>query len=200
MKRPHAALAEGETEIVDVESAQSSLRQNSVRYLSFRSLVALTALQRKKARIADGQRPLHLRHTDTSDSEDVAGSDADGIRNRKSRGASELDLDDQSDEELDRQMATQLSSKRRETMDNRPADYGVIEMVTCSNFMCHGYLEVPLGPLINFIIGHNGSGKSAVLTALTLCLGGKASATNRGQSLKSFIKEGQELVQPREAA
>lgn len=40
--------------------------------------------------------------------------------------------------------------------------------------------------------GSNGSGKSAVLTAITICLGGKATATNRGQSLKSFIKEGEE--------
>lgn len=51
-----------------------------------------------------------------------------------------------------------------------------------------------MGPLINFIIGHNGSGKSAVLTAITICLGGKASSTNRAGSLKSFIKEGQEYV------
>ena len=58
--------------------------------------------------------------------------------------------------------------------------------------MCHGYLEVSLGPLINFIIGHNGSGKSAVLTALMLCLGGKAAATNRAGSLKGFIKNGEE--------
>ena len=58
--------------------------------------------------------------------------------------------------------------------------------------MCHTYLEVSLGALINFIIGHNGSGKSAVLTAITICLGGKATATNRGQSLKSFIQEGAE--------
>jgi chromosome segregation ATPase len=57
---------------------------------------------------------------------------------------------------------------------------------------CHKYLIVHMGPLMNFIIGHNGSGKSAILTALTLCLGGKASATNRGHSLKSFIKEGEE--------
>ena len=79
-------------------------------------------------------------------------------------------------------------------MQNEAADNGIIESVICTNFMCHAYLEISLGPLINFIIGHNGSGKSAVLTALTICLGGKASSTNRGQSLKSFIKEGQEYV------
>ena len=60
--------------------------------------------------------------------------------------------------------------------------------------MCHAYLEVAVGPLINFVIGHNGSGKSAVLTAITICLGGKASSTNRAGNLKAFIKEGQEYV------
>lgn len=92
------------------------------------------------------------------------------------------------------QQATQFITQQRskKQLDNEPADNGILESVTCTNFMCHGYLEVALGPLINFIIGHNGSGKSAVLTAITICLGGKATATNRGQSLKSFIKEGQE--------
>jgi structural maintenance of chromosomes protein 6 len=51
-----------------------------------------------------------------------------------------------------------------------------------------------LGDQINFIIGHNGSGKSAILTALTVCLGGKATATNRGSSLKNLIKEGEKCV------
>ena len=106
------------------------------------------------------------------------------------------DSTDTTDEELEEIQATQFTHQQRskEVMDNRPADNGIIETVTCSNFMCHGFLEVTLGPLINFIIGHNGSGKSAVLTAITLCLGGKATATNRGQSLKSFIKQGQESV------
>lgn len=75
---------------------------------------------------------------------------------------------------------------------NVPSEHGILERVECYNFMCHDQFQVELGPLINFIVGKNGSGKSAVLTAITLCLGGKASATNRGQSLKSFIKEGKE--------
>ncbi len=104
-------------------------------------------------------------------------------------------LEDSEDEDMDTQRASQLIQQRRHlTMDNMPADNGVIESVTCINFMCHTKLHVAFGPLINFIIGHNGSGKSAVLTALTLCLGGKAAATNRGQSLKSFIKGGEECV------
>lgn len=76
--------------------------------------------------------------------------------------------------------------------DNRAAANGIIETVTCINFMCHTRLHVELGPLLNFIVGENGSGKSAVLTAITLCLGAKASSTNRGGSLRTFIKEGQE--------
>ncbi|KAF2459353.1 DNA repair protein [Lineolata rhizophorae] len=86
----------------------------------------------------------------------------------------------------------EMKLRRERDRQNTPAEAGIIEEVRCYNFMCHAKLQVKLGPLINFIIGHNGSGKSAVLTALTLCLGGKATSTNRGQSLKSFIKEGQD--------
>ncbi|KUJ10625.1 putative structural maintenance of chromosomes protein 6 [Mollisia scopiformis] len=76
--------------------------------------------------------------------------------------------------------------------ENSAADNSIIEEITCINFMCHDKLHVQLGPLINFIVGHNGSGKSAVLTAITLCLGGKVASTNRGSSLKSMIKSGKE--------
>ncbi|CAO3611461.1 unnamed protein product [Mucor hiemalis] len=39
---------------------------------------------------------------------------------------------------------------------------GTIARVEVVNFMCHKYLKVDLGPKINFVIGHNGSGKSAI--------------------------------------
>ncbi|RIA90797.1 P-loop containing nucleoside triphosphate hydrolase protein [Glomus cerebriforme] len=61
--------------------------------------------------------------------------------------------------------------------------------------MCHKFLKVQFGPKINFIIGHNGSGKSAILTGITVCLGGKANVTNRASNLKSLIREGANVAQ-----
>ena len=102
-------------------------------------------------------------------------------------------------EDLDLQQATQYAEQQRIAgdMDNMEADNGIIESITCQNFMCHRHLDIRLGPLINFVVGRNGSGKSAILTALAICLGGKASSTNRGQSLKSFIMTGEEFACPR---
>ena len=103
------------------------------------------------------------------------------------------DESDDGDQDMLELQATQWVAKNmREVQDNMASEQGVIEEVFCRNFMCHSKLRIKLGPLINFIIGHNGSGKSAVLTALTMCLGGKASSTNRGASLKSLIKEGED--------
>lgn len=67
---------------------------------------------------------------------------------------------------------------------------GYIKKVTLRNFMCHEHFELQLGPRLNFIVGNNGSGKSAILTAITIGLGAKASDTNRGTALKDLIKEG----------
>ena len=81
----------------------------------------------------------------------------------------------------------QLQPKRRRSQDD-DADVGeldlsdddgdgrtgIVEMITLKNFMCHTSLEVSLNSNLNFIIGRNGSGKSAVMTALTVGLGGRA--------------------------
>ncbi|KAK3348070.1 LOW QUALITY PROTEIN: hypothetical protein B0H65DRAFT_508023 [Neurospora tetraspora] len=88
-------------------------------------------------------------------------------------------------QDADDQRATQrLRFKPNRLGDNAVADNGILQSITCINFMCHTRLHCELGPLLNFI--------SAILTAITLCLGGKASSTNRGGSLKSFVKEGTE--------
>lgn len=107
-----------------------------------------------------------------------------------------LDLfssEDEEEGELDEIRASEyIKNKMQEATENKASESGIIEEVSMKNFMCHSRLTIPLGPLINFIIGHNGSGKSAILTAIMICLGTKAGATNRAGSLKSLIKEGQE--------
>ncbi|KAI9717417.1 MAG: hypothetical protein M1812_004769 [Candelaria pacifica] len=174
-KRARTAGDDGESEVVEVESARSSLRHDT----------------RKKVRVSD---------TLTNSTPRMLGGKEDGTQPSNLGGEDyerrrDAGFQDLADEDGDTQQATQILQERNQrSMENMPADNGIIESVTCVNFMCHSKLHVSFGPLINFIIGHNGSGKSAVLTAITLCLGGKASSTNRGQSLKSFIKEGQETA------
>lgn len=95
---------------------------------------------------------------------------------------------------------------------NVKGEPGHIQEISLQNFMCHENFFVKLGPRINFIIGPNGSmyhdlfnlstcnfnyffvfagGKSAILGAIMLGLGSRASTTNRGSGLSSFIKTGQ---------
>ncbi|KAJ2779925.1 Structural maintenance of chromosomes protein 6 [Coemansia javaensis] len=68
---------------------------------------------------------------------------------------------------------------------------GIVERIEVVDFMCHERAVVSLCPKVNFITGQNGSGKSAILTALTIALGGKATTTNRAPNLREFIREGQ---------
>ncbi|KAF6207011.1 hypothetical protein GE061_018249 [Apolygus lucorum] len=68
---------------------------------------------------------------------------------------------------------------------------GKIVRVQLINFMCHNNLVFTFGDKVNFISGKNGSGKSAILTALVLGLGGRTSDTNRGSSLANLIKNGE---------
>uniref|UniRef100_A0A663EX77 Structural maintenance of chromosomes protein 6 n=1 Tax=Aquila chrysaetos chrysaetos TaxID=223781 RepID=A0A663EX77_AQUCH len=71
-------------------------------------------------------------------------------------------------------------------------EVGIIESIQLKNFMCHSMLgPFQFGSNLNFVVGSNGSGKSSVLTALIVGLGGKATATNRGSSLKMFVRDGE---------
>ncbi|TRY73305.1 hypothetical protein TCAL_02244 [Tigriopus californicus] len=70
------------------------------------------------------------------------------------------------------------------------AEAGTILRVSLKNFMCHASFTYRPQPRLNFLSGVNGSGKSAVLTAITFALGGTARTANRGTSTKSFVRTG----------
>ncbi|RBR17624.1 uncharacterized protein FIESC28_06448 [Fusarium coffeatum] len=176
--------AEQDDDITDVRQARSNFGRDDAR---------------KRARVTlNGERRMER----TPPREETPSDESEEDEDRRTRntppqtqyelmrdnGFKHLEYADWDDEQ-----ATQKLAQRSNIVgNNMVSESGIIESITCFNFMCHERLHVDLGPLINFIVGENGSGKSAVLTALTLCLGGKASDTNRGGSLKSFVKEGTE--------
>ena len=53
---------------------------------------------------------------------------------------------------------------------------GTLTRVRMINLRCHRHCELLLAPRVNFICGLNGSGKSTVLLAISLCLGSKIPA------------------------
>ncbi|KAL8153848.1 hypothetical protein V2J09_011608 [Rumex salicifolius] len=67
---------------------------------------------------------------------------------------------------------------------------GTISKIRVENFMCHSNMEIEFGDYVNFITGQNGSGKSAILTALCVAFGCRARSTQRAATLKDFIKNG----------
>ncbi|XP_023240724.1 structural maintenance of chromosomes protein 6-like [Centruroides sculpturatus] len=86
-------------------------------------------------------------------------------------------------------------TKSQNDPEKDEAEVGIIESVSVKNFMCHDNLDFKFGPHVNFIIGRNGSGKSAILTAIVVGLGGKANITGRGTNLKGFIKNGKQTAE-----
>mgnify|MGYP000565850637 CR=1 FL=1 len=78
----------------------------------------------------------------------------------------------------------------KQNLPGKSAEAGIITQVYVENFMCHRKLTVPFCPNVNFINGANGSGKSAILAAIQICLGAQARKTGRAKTLKDLIRKG----------
>lgn len=68
-------------------------------------------------------------------------------------------------------------------------EIGIVKRIILRDFMCHSLLDVSFGNQINFITGKNGSGKSAIMTGLIVCFGGRNHG--RGNNVRDLIKNGQ---------
>lgn len=159
-------------------------------FVTSQSLQLLTRHQRKRVRLSALEEPSD---NESEQSDTLADYNEPQPPSPVGNNVAEYEEDEDDYDDYDDEEAVQRamdSMRHRNDVENHAADNGIVEEIICSNFMCHANLRVAIGANINFIIGHNGSGKSAVLTALQICLGGKATSTNRGQSLKAFIKAG----------
>jgi len=100
---------------------------------------------------------------------------------------SEVDEDSEAENKKTRHST---DSRKSTILPGSPAEAGIIKQVYVENFMCHQKLNVDLCRNVNFIIGQNGSGKSAILAAIRICLGAAARSTGRGRSLQDLILKG----------
>ena len=68
---------------------------------------------------------------------------------------------------------------------------GKSELPERKSFLLHltFFLQVDLCRNVNFVHGQNGSGKSAILAALQICLGAGARRTNRARNLKDLVRK-----------
>lgn len=86
---------------------------------------------------------------------------------------------------------TQVMIDNRMMLMDHSLKSGKIKKIQLKNFMCHSNFHVELNKNVNVFVGLNGSGKSAILTALAIGLGSKASSTSRSTNLKDLVKRGE---------
>ncbi|KAK4514210.1 54S ribosomal protein L2 mitochondrial [Mucor velutinosus] len=69
---------------------------------------------------------------------------------------------------------------------------GSIVKLTLTNFVTYDYCEIAPGPHMNMIIGPNGTGKSTIVCAIALGLGGTPALLGRARDINEFVKTGED--------
>jgi len=117
---------------------------------------------------------------------------AKGNSKRRRMAQDEGDHDDASVEEKKEDNHVpfvSLGPRARINAPGKQAEAGIIHRVYVENFMCHRKLTINLCRNVNFIHGQNGSGKSAILAAIQICLGAGARRTHRARNLKELVRK-----------
>lgn len=84
--------------------------------------------------------------------------------------------------------AGEQNSAKRHKHEDRPR--GQVLKVRMKNFMTYGDVTVIPGPLLNLVLGPNGTGKSSLVNALCLGLGGNAALLGRADRVSDFVRKG----------
>ncbi|XP_076261000.1 structural maintenance of chromosomes 5 [Rhynchophorus ferrugineus] len=65
---------------------------------------------------------------------------------------------------------------------------GYIRKIEVRNFVTYGDVQMLPGPNLNMIVGPNGTGKSTIVAAIILGLGGKVKTIGRGTKVSEYVK------------
>ncbi|XP_043507403.1 structural maintenance of chromosomes protein 5 isoform X1 [Frieseomelitta varia] len=81
---------------------------------------------------------------------------------------------------------------QRNIMSNNYINKGIITYIYLENFVTYDKVCINPGRNLNVIIGPNGTGKSTIVCAIVLGLGGKPTTIGRATHIADYIKIGQE--------
>lgn len=112
-------------------------------------------------------------------------------RNQQSKAASSASFGKRSrtNDDANETNCTETNSNENASQNHQERGMEIIRngkvlRMVLKNFMCHRHLAVQFNKRANLLVGKNGSGKSAILAAMTVGLGCSAGQTNRCSSLK----------------
>ncbi|WOO77550.1 Structural maintenance of chromosome0s protein 6 [Vanrija pseudolonga] len=117
---------------------------------------------------------------DESEDEDMSEDDTDS------------DMDPEGYLEAFRRSKELQKQERKKGQGHEAPTAGTLKSLHLVNFMSHGNTIVTFASKLNFLVGANGSGKSAILTGIAVVFGAKASVTGRGQGVKDLIMRGKD--------
>ncbi|KAI4489641.1 hypothetical protein M0802_010900 [Mischocyttarus mexicanus] len=75
-------------------------------------------------------------------------------------------------------------------MEGNAIEKGLIMQISLTNFVTYSNVVIKPGRNLNLIIGPNGTGKSTIVCAIVLGLGGKPSIIGRALNVKDYVKNG----------
>ena len=137
---------------------------------------------------ASRKRPVNKEEVEYDENENdnekmySGGDDNEFSSSKKQRRRLDANADDEN-------LSTTASPLRCINPIGKPPEAGIITKIHVEHFMCHRKLTVDLCRNVNFIHGQNGSGKSAILAAVQICLGAGARRTHRARNLKDLIRK-----------
>jgi hypothetical protein len=126
--------------------------------------------------------------SETNNAEDIEEEDAEEAEDvEEAEHVEDEDVEDAEEDNAD--VPPVMGIRKRINKEGKPPEAGVIKKIYMENFMCHRKFGIELCRNVNFINGQNGSGKSAVLAAIQICLGAGARRTNRARNLKDLVRK-----------